>query len=360
MAGGAGRSERSRRAMMRRLWKTPLGWLVATLLVQPATAHEMRPGYLEIRESAPETYDVLWKVPARGTDARLGLYLRFADDVEMLEDPVSAFIGTAHTQRMRIRRVGGLDGTAVTIEGLDGTFTDVLLRLERADGSELTHRLSPEAPSVVIEAEPGIGRVAWTYFVLGVEHILGGIDHLLFIFALLLVVAGWRKLVGTITAFTLAHSITLALATLGFVNVPGPPVEAVIALSIVFVAAEIVHGRRRKPGLTERSPWIVAFTFGLLHGFGFAGALSEVGLPQSSIPLALLTFNVGVETGQLLFIAGMLAVYTTLQRIPPPSRWAKQPTRLPEWALELPPYAIGGVAAFWMIERVVGFWIINS
>ena len=209
---------------------------------------------------------------------------------------------------------------------------------------------------MVIEAEPGLGRMAWTYFVLGIEHILGGIDHLLFVLALLLVVAGWRKLVVTVTAFTVAHSITLALATLGFVHVPGPPVEAVIALSIVFVAAEIVHGRRREslpvplrgnPGLTARSPWIVAFTFGLLHGFGFAGALAEVGLPQSSIPLALLTFNLGVEAGQLLFIAAMLVVYTAVRRI----RIAP-----PDWAWDVPPYAIGGIAAFWMIERVVGFW----
>ena len=333
---------------MRRSPPLALGLLAAALLAPGAIAHEMRPGYLEIRESAPEIYDVLWKVPARGDNARLGLYLRFADDVEVLEEPVGAFIGGAHVQRMRIRRAGGLDGTAVRIEGLDRTYTDVLLRLERADGTELTYRLSPEAPSVVIEAEPGLGSVAWTYFVLGIEHILGGIDHLLFVLALLLVVAGWRKLVVTVTAFTVAHSITLALATLGFVHVPGPPVEAVIALSIVFVAAEIVHGRRGRPGLTARSPWIVAFTFGLLHGFGFAGALAEVGLPQSSIPLALLAFNVGVEAGQLLFIGAMLAVYAVARRLPP--------VRPPDWAWDLPPYAIGGIAAFWMIERVVGFW----
>ncbi|MCP3956970.1 MAG: HupE/UreJ family protein [bacterium] len=336
-----------------------LALLAATLLASGASAHEMRPGYLEIREvaeSEPPTYNVLWKVPARGESARLGLYLRFADDVEIVREPVGAFVGGAHVQRMRIRREGGLDGTAVTIDGLEHTFTDVLLRLERADGTELTHRLTPEAPSVMIEAEPGLGSVAWTYFVLGVEHILGGIDHLLFVLALLLVVAGWRKLVVTVTAFTVAHSITLALATLGFVNVPGPPVEAVIALSIVFVAAEIVHGRhggatfvsrRENPGLTARAPWIVAFTFGLLHGFGFAGALSDIGLPQTAIPLALLTFNVGVEAGQLLFIGALLVVWAAVRNIR---------LTLANWAWDLPPYAIGSVAAFWMIERVAGFW----
>ena len=325
-----------------------LFFLVAAAVVPSlATSHEMRPGYLEIRESAPETYDVFWKVPARGEAQRLGLYLRFADDVEMLAEPVAGFMGGAHVQRMRIRRTGGLTGTPVAIDGLDGTFTDVLLRLEHADGTELTHRLTPEAPSYVIQARPGVGQVAWTYFVLGVEHILLGVDHLLFVLALLLLVAGWRKLAGTITAFTVAHSITLALATLGFVHVPGPPVEAIIALSIVFVAAEIIRGRQGNSGLTARWPWVVSFTFGLLHGFGFAGALSEIGLPQSSIPIALLTFNLGVESGQLLFVGAVLSIYAIV-------RWIK--VTPPELVWRIPPYAIGGVSAFWMIERVVGFW----
>lgn len=311
------------------------------------SAHEMRPGYLEIQESAADNYEVLWKVPARGANERFGLYLEFADDVETLGEPVDGFRAGAHIQRMRIKRVGGLTGTTITIQGLDKTYTDVLLRLQRMNGSQLTHRLTPESPSYEIEANPGPWSVAWTYFVLGVEHILLGIDHLLFVLALLLVVKGWRKLVGTITAFTLAHSITLVLATLGLVHVPGPPVEAIIALSIVFVASEIIHSRQGRPGLTERWPWIVAFTFGLLHGFGFAGALSEVGLPQTSIPVALLTFNVGVEVGQLIFVLSMLVLYGLVRRfkISPP-----------EWAWKILPYAIGSIAAFWMIERVVGFW----
>jgi len=321
--------------------------LVVCLLPSLASTHEMRPGYLEIRESGPDTYDVLWKVPALGDNMRLGLYLRFADDVDMVTEPVVGFLGSAHVQRMRIHREGGLTGSLVTIDGLDATFTDVLLRLERADGTELTHRLTPASPEYVIEAVPGRGQVAWTYFVLGVEHILSGVDHLLFVFALLMVVVGWRKLIGTITAFTVAHSITLALAALGFVHVPGRPVEATITLSIVFVAAEIVRGRMGNPGLTARLPWIVALTFGLLHGFGFAGALSEIGLPQSAIPLALFTFNVGVEAGQLLFVGAILVLYLLARRL--------QPTP-PEWAWRVPTYAIGGTAAYWMIERVVGFW----
>ncbi|MGI9471327.1 MAG: HupE/UreJ family protein [Rubripirellula sp.] len=313
---------------------------------KPVIAHEMRPAYLQITQTDPEQYDVVWKVPARGTNQRLGLYLSFADDVQVSE-PVSAFLAGGHLQRMTIRRPGGLTGTPITIDGLSGTFTDVLLRLERLDGAELTHRLTPDSPTYVVEAEPSLFGVAWTYFVLGVEHILLGIDHLLFVLALLLIVGDWRKLFWTITAFTIAHSITLAMATLGLVNVPGPPVEAIIALSIVFVAAEILRGRQGNPGLTAQWPWLVSFTFGLLHGFGFAGALSDVGLPQRSIPLALLTFNLGVEAGQLMFVAAAVAAYAILRRIP---------FTAPEWLSRLPAYAIGSVAAFWVIERTLSFW----
>jgi hydrogenase/urease accessory protein HupE len=320
---------------------------VVAWLPMLADAHEMRPGYLEIRETAVDTYDVLWKVPAQGDDMRMGLYLQFDDDVRSVTEPVAAFVGASHMQRMRIQRDGGLTGSTITIDGLAATFTDVLLRLERIDGTEITHRLTPDEPSYVFEAKPSRGQVALTYLALGVEHILSGIDHLLFVLALLMVVVGWRRLVGTVTAFTVAHSITLALAALGVVHVPGPPVEAIIALSIVFVAAEIIRGRQGKLGLTARLPWIVAFTFGLLHGFGFASALSEIGLPQSSIPLALFTFNVGVEIGQLIFVAAVLVLYAIGKRL--------QPT-LPEWAWRVPSYAIGGIAAFWVLERVAGFW----
>jgi hydrogenase/urease accessory protein HupE len=330
--------------------KSCFACLCLTVVAVPlsvAHAHELRPAYLEIRESAADTYEVLWKVPARGSTERLSLHLRFADDVEHLTDPVNGFLAESHIQRVRIRRAGGLTGTPITINGLASTYTDVLLRLERLDGTELTRLLTPDHPSYVVEANPRLGQVAWAYFVLGVEHILLGVDHLLFVLALLLVVADWRKLVGTITAFTIAHSITLALATLGFVHVPGPPVEAIIALSIVFVAAEIIRGRQGDPGLTARAPWLVAFTFGLLHGFGFAGALSEVGLPQKSIPMALLTFNVGVEAGQLMFVAAVLVLYLAGRRIR---------VTPPKWAFRIPAYAIGGIAAFWMIERVAGFY----
>ena len=199
-------------------------------------------------------------------------------------------------------------------------------------------------------ASPGTFEVVQTYTVLGIEHILTGFDHLLFVLALLILVKGTRRLIATITAFTLAHSLTLFAATLGWINVPGPPVEAVIALSIVFVAGEIVHARQGRPGLTQRYPWLVAFTFGLLHGLGFAGALAEVGLPPLSIPMALLFFNVGVEIGQLIFIAVVLGAIAVVRRI---ARRLK--IDAPSWWWRLPPYTIGGIASFWVVQRVAAF-----
>jgi hypothetical protein len=279
--------------------------LLAAVALLPLTtnAHEMRPGYLEIRETAVDTYEVFWKVPAQGDNMRMSIYLRFDDDVSLITEPVAAFVGNTHIQRMKIKREGGLTGSTLVIDGLAASLTDVLMRLERIDGTDITHRMTPDEPSYVFEADPSAWQVAWTYMALGVEHILSGVDHLLFVL--------------------------------------------IIALSIVFVAAEIIRGRQGNPGLTARLPWIVAFSFGLLHGFGFAGALSEIGLPQSSIPLALFTFNVGVEIGQLMFIAAILLLYGLGKRFRPVP---------PEWAWRIPSYAIGGIAAFWVFERIAGFW----
>lgn len=320
---------------------------VQVLIPAEGSAHEMRPAYLEIVEQTSDTFDVTWKVPARGTEERLGLHIVFDDGTEPVGEPVSAFFAEAHLQRMRMKRSGGLRGARITIDGLSGTYTDVLVRMELLDGTELTHRLTPDSPTLEIETDPDSTQVAWTYFVLGVEHILFGIDHLLFVLALLLLVADWKRLVFTITAFTVAHSITLGLATLGIVNIPGPPVEATIALSIVFVAAEIVRSQQGHAGITERWPWLVSFTFGLLHGFGFAGALSEVGLPSSSIPIALLTFNLGVEAGQLMFVAVLLFAYGIAKLFV---------SEIPGVCYRACAYVIGSVASFWLIERTASFW----
>lgn len=313
------------------------------LVAGTAAAHEVRPAYLELRQASADTYDVLWKVPARGDDLRFGLYVELPPDCTIVTGSRGEFVGGSYLERWTVQRTGGLDGTTIHIAGLSATRTDVLMRLERLDGTTQVSRATPDAPSFVVKSAPSSAEVATTYLKLGIEHILLGIDHLLFVLALLILVQGTHKLIVTVTAFTVAHSITLAGAALGFLDVPGPPVEACIALSIVFVATEIVHGRNGRPGLTARRPWIVAFVFGLLHGFGFAGALHEIGLPQTDIPLALLFFNVGVEVGQLLFIAAVLAVIVL-------ARWI--PYTPPAWAWRVPPYAIGTVAAFWLVERL--------
>ncbi len=340
------------------IYKKTIVLLVFLLLAASAAvlAHEVRPAYLELKQTASETYDVFWKVPGRGEDLRLGLYVDFPAGTTNLTEPRASFVNSAFAERWRIKRAGGLAGGTIRIAGLSATMTDVLVRVERRDGATQVIRLTPSAPSFVVEAVPRALEITRTYLVLGVEHILLGIDHLLFVLALLILVKGWWRLVGTITAFTLAHSITLAAATLGFVRVPGAPVEAVIALSIVFVACEIVHRRQGRSGLTERWPWVVAFTFGLLHGFGFAGALHEVGLPQHVIPLALLFFNVGVELGQLLFIASVMAALTGAafigRRL---SRLGIDPKPAYAASESAAAYAIGSVAAFWLIDRTLSF-----
>ena len=325
--------------------------LILVLLVTLAPgvfAHEVRPAYLELRQTGPEIYDALWKVPGRDENLRLGLYVELPAGCTNVTEPRASMINNAFTERWTVKCAGGLSGGTIHIAGLSATMTDVLVRLERLDGTTQVTRLTPSTPSFMVAAAAGAMGVARTYTVLGVEHILGGVDHLLFVLGLLLIVGQrWGLMIKTITAFTVAHSITLALATLGFVHVPQAPVEAVIALSIVFVTAEIVHSRQGRPGLTERAPWVVAFTFGLLHGFGFAGALSQIGLPQHDIPLALLCFNVGVEVGQLLFIASVFAVVAVARQI---TRRVALPQ--PVWAWRVVPYAIGSVSAFWLIQRV--------
>jgi len=319
-----------------------LGWG----LLSSALAHEVRPAYLELREVATDTYDVLWKVPARGDNLRLGIYLSPPADARLLGEPRGQFLEGTYVERSRLQRDGGLSGQTLEIDGLSATAIDVLVRYTTLDGTTQTLRATPDAPRVTIAATASAWSVAGTYTLLGIEHILLGVDHLLFVFALVLLVKGWRRLLGTITAFTAAHSLTLAAATLGIVQVPGPPVEASIALSIAFVAAEIVRARQGVSGLTERAPWVVAFSFGLLHGLGFASALSEVGLPEHAIPIALLFFNLGVELGQIAFIAAVLAGGRLLQSLP---------LSTPSWNWRIAPYGVGSAAMFWVIERTAGF-----
>lgn len=318
--------------------------LLTTLLwTVPADAHEVRPAYLRIQQTAEDQFETLWRVPAKG-EMRLGIYLEMPESCTSQSDTLNWKDGATFVEQGVYNCPGGLVDRVIVINGLQFMLTDALARFERLDGTTQIARLTPSRNSFTVTATESRGQVAWTYLMLGVEHILLGIDHLLFVLALLLLVPNTRMLVWTITSFTLAHSLTLAAATMGWVFMPQKPIEAVIALSILFVAMEIVHWKQGRPGITRRWPWLVAFTFGLLHGFGFAGALTEIGLPEHAIPLALLFFNVGVEAGQLLFIASVLLVWTFLKRF----SW-------PLWAWRVPVYTIGSLAAFWTIDRIAGF-----
>jgi hydrogenase/urease accessory protein HupE len=331
--------------------------VLAALLAQPAISDELRPGYLEMRQTSPGVYNLLFKIPARGEDLRLAIYVKLPDGTQDIAPPRASFSDGAYIERRSLRRDGGFIGQMVSVEGLSATSTDVLVRIESLAGVIQTERLFPTKTTFIIQSVPGAGEVAGTYLRLGVEHILFGFDHLLFVLALVILVKTWSRVAITVTAFTIAHSITLAAATLGFVNVPGPPVEATIALSIMLVSVEILNARREKSSLTARLPWLVAFSFGLLHGFGFAGALAEVGLPQHAIPVALLFFNVGVEIGQLAFVAAILmagGLFRTAMAVRlKPALVQRTVNRLDVIAA----YAIGTVAAFWLIERTSSFFV---
>jgi hypothetical protein len=328
-----------------------LATLAALLAAAPAFAHRLSPAFFGLTETAPDVYAVQWKVSISG-----GLASALAPKVPAgcaLAGEVRTYVVNEDVrfQHGTLACPGGLGGREIRIDGLELTQTDVLLHVDYLDGTASNQRLTPAAPSAVIPAVTSALDVVRAYTALGIEHILGGVDHLLFVLALLLLVRGLGRLVATVTAFTVAHSVTLAAATLGFVHVPSAPVEATIALSILFLASELARqqlaGGASRADLTARFPWVVAFSFGLLHGFGFAGALSEVGMPAKAVPLALLFFNVGVELGQLAFIAAVLAVGWAIRRAAfvAPRGWPRAAA-----------YGIGSVAAFWFVQRTVAIF----
>jgi hydrogenase/urease accessory protein HupE len=329
---------------------TVLALLALVFISVPfARAHETRPAYLEINETGPGKFSVLWRIPVL-SGMRLPVALKLPDDVRDLTNPVVQELADSLVERRLIEAESGtLAGERIEFPGLQATITDVLVRVQLLDGGYSTTLVRPSKPWIEISVSKGPLAVAGAYLIHGIEHILFGVDHLLFVLALLLIVKSYRVLLLTITSFTVAHSITLAIATLGMVHVPGPPVEAAIALSILLVAVEIVRQEHGQSGMTARWPWVVAFSFGLLHGFGFASALTAIGLPQSDIPLALFTFNVGVEIGQLAFIGVVLGVIALARRI-------KVSTIFDRYALPAATYTIGALAAFWFIERLAAFW----
>ncbi len=320
------------------------------LYAAAAQAHEVRPAYLEIHETAPRRFELTWKQPAMG-----GVALRLVPHLSngwLSAPPREERITPAYlvrTWQVRATSADPLSGQTLEVAGLERSITDVLVSVRLADGRAFETILKPDHPSaqVAFRAEAS-GLAVPAYFRLGVEHILTGVDHLMFVLGLLLLVGIRWRLVKAITAFTLAHSLTLAASAVGLAHPPSAVIEALVALSIVFVAAELVYARRGEGGIAAAHPWLIAFAFGLLHGFAFAGALAEVGLPKDAIPASLLLFNLGVEAGQLLFVGAAILVVLALR----PLR-RRLPAALDALAPQLPPYAIGAFAAFWFVERTV-------
>jgi hydrogenase/urease accessory protein HupE len=307
-----------------------------------ARAHEVRPAYLEIKESAPNHYDIIWRTPVNA-GMRLPIHLQLPNDVRNVTAPTVQELAGSLLERRAIEVDGGLGGKRIQFIGLQGTITDVLVRVELLSGRSWTTIVRPSQASIEITPVKGKLAVAGGYVVEGIRHILFGADHLLFVLGLLLIVNNRWMLLKTITAFTVAHSITLAIATLGYAQVPTLPLNVAIALSILFLGPEIAKVWRGESSVTIRHPWVVAFAFGLLHGFGFASALTSAGLPSNELPIALLSFNVGVEIGQVGFVILILLLERAYRILE--IRWPR-PIAL------LPGYTVGSLGAFWTIQRL--------
>ena len=319
-----------------------LAALLAVLAPFAARAHELQPAFLELREVGAGRYEVLWKQPSVG-GVPMQIKPVFPEVCRQVGDARTERAGTAWLSTARVECGKGLAGQTIGIEGLDAFATDVLLRVQHADGGVETHVLKPIEPTVTLRAAGDTQRGILAYLYLGIEHILLGIDHLLFVLGLLLIVRDRWMLVKTVTAFTIAHSLTLAVATFGVAQVASAPLNAAIALSILFLGPEIVRTWRGETSFTIRHPWVVAFAFGLLHGFGFASGLAALGLPQGEIPLALLLFNVGVEIGQLAFVVVVILLERSFRLLE--IHW-------PRVVEQLPGYLVGTLGAFWTIQRV--------
>ena len=319
-----------------------LGATLALVGTTAVRAHEVRPGFLDLRETGADTYALLWKRPAGG-EIEIRIAPVLPEGCRLATPDRQALTPGAVVVRGTLTCPGGLAGMTLRIAGLETTVTDVLVRIKHADGRIESHLLRPATPSLTLGAATSGAERAFSYFQLGIQHILLGADHLLFVLGLLLLVSDRWMLVKTITAFTVAHSITLALATLGYASAPLPPLNAAIALSILFVGLEIVRMWRGETTFTSRHPWVVAFAFGLLHGFGFASGLTAMGLPQAEIPLALLLFNAGVEIGQLAFVVLVVLLERAFRTLE--IHW-------PRVLRALPGYAVGSLGAYWTIQRM--------
>jgi len=327
-------------------------WLLmvlAALTALPLSAHELRPSVVELREVEPGVYMMDWKVTlAVGSGAALASRLEpvIPENCAFDGEPVKRIQAAALMGRANLACEGPPAGGQFGLSELLGK-SDAIARFVPLEEPTQSFRLTADGPSAIILAEPDMVSVLFDYFIIGAEHIVFGWDHLLFVIALVLLVRNPWPVVKAATAFTVAHSITLVATILGYSGLPGRPVEMLIALSIVFLAVEVAIVLRdpEKRTLTRTYPWAVAFAFGLVHGFGFAGALADIGLPQTQLATALFAFNVGVEAGQLLVVGITLAVLAGLARMPDQTQGQ---------ALKLTTYVIGTIGSFWLIERLIG------
>jgi hydrogenase/urease accessory protein HupE len=320
-------------------------WALLALLLSvagQARADDLRPGYLELTQKSGSQWRMVWKAPIRaGQVTRAQPLVPKSCSYRATKQEAAA---TALISVTLLDCPTGLKGQTFGLIAIDAQFSDALVRVASQGKPVQTLRLTSAQPTFMIAKTPDRFQVAKTYFLLGVSHILAGFDHLLFVIALVLLLSGARRIIETVTAFTLAHSLTLIGTTLEWISVQHQPVEVTIALSILFLAVEIVKADPAKPRLSERFPWAIAFGFGLLHGFGFAGALAEIGLPQGEVPTALLTFNLGVEAGQLVIVSTAFLVLALVRR------YAKLWVGTLRRSLA---YAIGIIASFWFIERAL-------
>jgi hydrogenase/urease accessory protein HupE len=325
--------------------------LAAAFFLGPAVAraHPLAPALLQIDEHEDGTADVAWKIPllrVRGSHSEPEL----PANCRQLEQPAATEGTDSVTLRWRIDcGADGLAGHTIAVRGLETSKTDALVRVSLADGRLVRGVVRPFSPTIEIPLSERPPSVFGGYLQLGFDHILEGVDHLLFVFGLLLLATSTRLLIETITAFTVGHSVTLTLAAFGLADVPQAPVEVLIAASIFVLAIELAHGRENpaQQSLLRRYPWLMAFLFGLLHGLGFAGALRAIGLPEGDLPLALLSFNIGIELGQLTFVAAVLAAGYLLRRVL---------ARRPAWSEWVPIYAMGCLSAYWMLARLEVLW----
>lgn len=318
-----------------------------------AHAHPLAPALLELREQASGRYSVLWRTSASRVQRR-DVIPQLPATCHEVSPPV---VGSEENESLVARwtvqcAAGGIAGQALSVQGLERSGINVILRIEPRAGAVIQQLLDAQTPAFVMPQPAAQVAVFPAYLRLGVEHLLTGLDHVLFVFGLWLLVRGFRPLFYTITAFTLGHSLTLALATLGLVRVNPALTELGIALSILVLALEIVRPAQQRSAWLMKRPWAVAGLFGLLHGMGFAGALAEVGLPAGEIPLSLLAFNLGIEFGQLVLIAVLLALGAAWATLAQTLR--AQPVSV---LRALPPYVIGALAAFWCIERAATMWV---